>query len=58
MQGENTLKAQLGNHQNGLFPGSCRIMRHSDIKLMTKTYTDAGLLPLAETVINLPSLTK
>src|ERR1700722_13463143 len=34
------------------------IMRHSDIKLTTKTYTDAGLLPLAETVINLPSLTK
>jgi len=34
------------------------IMRHSDIKLTTKTYTDAGLLPLAETVINLPSLTR
>jgi type I restriction enzyme R subunit len=34
------------------------IMRHSDIKLTTKTYTDAGLLPLAETVIKLPSLTK
>jgi len=34
------------------------IMRHSDIKLTTKTYTDAGLLPVAETVIGLPSLTK
>jgi len=34
------------------------IMRHSDIKLTTKTYTDAGLLPLAETAINLPILTK
>jgi integrase len=32
------------------------VMRHSDIKLTTKTYTDAGLLPVADAVINLPSL--
>ncbi len=32
------------------------IMRHSDIKLTTKTYTDAGLLPVSDAVINLPSL--
>jgi integrase len=34
------------------------IMRHSDIKLTTKTYTDAGLLPVADNVINLPSFKK
>ncbi len=34
------------------------IMRHSDIKLTTKTYTDAGLLPVADNVINLPSFNK
>lgn len=32
------------------------IMRHSDIKLTTKTYTDAGLLPVSDAVIKLPSL--
>jgi integrase len=32
------------------------VMRHSDIKLTTKTYTDAGLLPVADAVIKLPSL--
>ena len=31
-------------------------MRHSDIKLTTKTYTNAGLLPVSDAVINLPSL--
>jgi len=34
------------------------IMRHSDIKLTTKTYTDAGLLPVAQNVFNLPSFNK
>jgi len=32
------------------------VMRHSDIKLTTKTYTDAGLLPVADAVVKLPSL--
>ncbi len=32
------------------------IMRHSDIKLTTKTYTDTGLLPVSDAVFNLPSL--
>ena len=32
------------------------LMRHSDMKLTTKTYTDAGMLPTGETVRNLPSL--
>ena len=34
------------------------VMRHSDIKLTTKTYTDAGLLPVADAVVNLPSLVR
>ena len=35
------------------------IMRHSDMRLTTaKTYTDAGLLPIADAVLNLPSLVK
>jgi len=32
------------------------VVRHSDIKLTTKTYTDAGLLPVADAVVKLPSL--
>ncbi len=32
------------------------VMRHHDIKLTTKTYTDAGLLPVADAVLTLPSL--
>ena len=34
------------------------IMRHSDMRLTAKTYTDAGLLPVADAVLKLPSLTK
>jgi hypothetical protein len=34
------------------------IMRHSDMRLTAKTYTDAGLLPIAEAVLNLPSHVK
>ena len=34
------------------------IMRHSDMRLTTKTYTDTGLLPLTDAVVNLPSLLK
>ncbi len=34
------------------------IMRHSDMRLTAKTYTDAGLLPIADAVLNLPSLVK
>ncbi len=33
------------------------VMRHHDIKLTTQTYTDAGLLPVADAVLTLPSLT-
>ena len=33
------------------------IMRHSDMRLTSKTYTDAGLLPVADAVLELPSLT-
>ena len=32
------------------------VMRHSDIKLTTKTYTDAGLLPVADAFVKLPNL--
>jgi integrase len=32
------------------------IMRHSDMRLTSKTYTDAGLLPVADAVLKLPSL--
>ncbi len=32
------------------------LMRHSDMKLTTKTYTDAGLLPTGDAVRKLPSL--
>jgi integrase len=32
------------------------IMRHSDMRLTAKTYTDAGLLPVADAVLKLPSL--
>ena len=31
------------------------IMRHSDMRLTSKTYTDAGLLPITEAVTKLPS---
>ena len=30
-------------------------MRHSDIRLTTKTYTDTGLLPVSDAVAKLPS---
>jgi len=33
------------------------IMRHSDMRLTSKTYTDAGLLPIIEAVAKLPSFT-
>ena len=33
------------------------IMRHSDMRLTSKTYTDAGLLPVWDSVANLPSFT-
>ena len=32
------------------------IMRHSDMRLTAKTYTDAGLLPIVDAVVELPSL--
>jgi integrase len=32
------------------------IMRHSDMRLTAKTYTDAGQLPIADAVLQLPSL--
>jgi integrase len=32
------------------------IMRHSDMRLTTKVYTDAGLLPISDAVLGLPSL--
>ena len=31
------------------------IMRHSDMRLTAKTYTDSGLLPLSDAVSKLPS---
>jgi len=34
------------------------IMRHSDMRLTAKTYTDAGLLPVADAVLKLPYLSK
>ncbi len=34
------------------------IMRHSDMRLTSKTYTDAGLLPVADAVLKLPFLAK
>ena len=33
------------------------IMRHSDMRLTSKTYTDAGLLPVVDAVTKLPSFT-
>ena len=36
---------------------SIEIMRHSDIRLTSKTYTDAGLLAVWDKVANLPSFT-
>ena len=33
-------------------------MRHSDMRLTAKTYTDAGLLPVADAVLKLPFLSK
>ncbi len=42
---------------NGALPRvAMELMRHSDMKLTTKTYTDAGMLPTGETVRNLPCL--
>ena len=44
---------------NGSLPRvTMELMRHSDMKLTTKTYTDAGKLPTAATVNALPSLLK
>ncbi len=34
------------------------IMRHSDMRLTAKTYTDAGLLPVTDAVLKLPFLGK
>ena len=34
------------------------IMRHSDMRLTAKTYTDAGLLPVVDAVLKLPFLGK
>jgi Phage integrase family len=33
-------------------------MRHSDIRLTTKTYTDTGLLPVSDAVAKLPSFSR
>jgi hypothetical protein len=33
-------------------------MRHSDIRLTTKTYTDTGLLPVSDAVVKLLSFTR
>jgi hypothetical protein len=33
------------------------VMRHSDMRLTMKTYTDEGLLPVSDAVLGLPSLT-
>ena len=42
---------------NGALPRvAMELMRHSDMKLTTKTYTDAGMLPTGEAVRKLPSL--
>ena len=42
---------------NGTAPRvAMELMRHSDIKLTMKTYTDAGLLPTAAAIQSLPSL--
>jgi hypothetical protein len=32
------------------------LMRHSDMRLTAKTYTDAGMLPVDATITKLPSL--
>ena len=32
------------------------LMRHSDMRLTAKTYTDAGLLPIGDAVLSLPSI--
>ena len=37
-------------------PTAMKLMRHSDPKLTTKVYTDAGQLPTRETMLALPSL--
>ena len=42
---------------NGTTPRvAMELMRHSDMKLTMKTYTDAGMLPTAAAIKNLPSL--
>ena len=42
---------------NGTSPRvAMELMRHSDIRLTMKTYTDSGLLPTAGAIKNLPSL--
>jgi integrase len=42
---------------NGIVPRVVQeLMRHSDMKLTTKTYTDAAQLPLGEAIRKLPSL--
>ena len=42
---------------NGTSPRvAMELMRHSDMKLTMKTYTDAGLIPTAGAIRDLPSL--
>jgi len=49
--GDNSIRAE----QIGAAPRVVmELMRHSDIKLTMKIYTDAGQLPLADTIFKLP----
>ena len=41
---------------NAPIPTAMKLLRHSDPKLTTKVYTDAGQLPTRETMLALPSL--
>ena len=48
---------QMNLTLNGALPRVTQeLLRHSDMKLTTKTYTDAGKLPTAKAVRDLPSL--
>ena len=54
-----SLRHTLGTNltRAGTFPRvAMEIMRHSDMKLTAKTYTDAGLLPTTDAITRLPSL--
>lgn len=54
-----SLRHTLGTNlaRAGTFPRiAMEVMRHSDMKLTAKTYTDAGLLPVTDAVTKLPSL--